>query len=78
MSKTRVPYCTLSGRNGQRDTRTVYLDGREIGSVIPITTVDHACWEARDLSGQCHGDRWLSDWYAADALSRAPREGDRS
>jgi hypothetical protein len=68
---------TLSGPNNsgllfkQRNTRTVYLDGVEIGEVLPITTTEHDLWEARDLKGRCHGDRWLSDWYAADALSRS-------
>lgn len=63
-------HITLSGPNDARQTRVVYLDDMEIGLVIPITTTDHACWEARDLAGQCHGDRYLSDWYAAEALAR--------
>lgn len=66
---------TLSGRNNCRDTRTVYLDGKEIGRVIFVHHPDvmgwSFAWEARDLHGRCHGDRWLSDWNAADALSRS-------
>ena len=75
----RINHVTLSGRNNLRDIRTVYLDDVEIGSVVPVVTHDGIepweTWEARDLSGQSHGDRYLTDWYAADALSRSPRQG---
>ena len=65
-------HITLSGPNEVRITRIVYLDAIEIGKVIPGAP---GLWIACDLAGQCHGDTWLTDWYAADALSRSPRLG---
>ena len=66
----------LSGRNNLRDTRTVFYSpdpavfwaSQAIGQVIPVTHVDCLGWEARDMYGKCHGDRWITDWYAAEAL----------
>jgi hypothetical protein len=63
-------HLTLSGPNDLRETREVYRDNAHIGRVIPVTHVDCIAWEARDLGGNCHGDRWLKDWYAAEALER--------
>lgn len=67
-------HLTLSGPNNQRQPRTVYRDDTPIGEVIPVTHVDCMGWEARDIKGHCHGDRWLTDWYAADALDRGTRQ----
>jgi hypothetical protein len=59
---------TLSGRNDKIEPRTVYLDGREIGRVVP----DRGSWIAYDARSREHGRWWLTDWYAADALRRIP------
>lgn len=65
----------LSGRNNDNITRTVYRvmnAGRyneydlEIGQVEPR----NGLWIARDMQGREHGKWWLTDWYAADALTR--------
>jgi hypothetical protein len=58
-------HITLFGRNNLREIRTVEYDGAEIGKVIPA---EGSLWVACDLQGRNHGDRWLSDWYAAQAL----------
>lgn len=73
-----MPRITLSGPNNEHVTRTVYLDDVAIGEVRPAPHRPDALdktplWEAVDLAGQSHGDRWLTDWYAAEALARAPR-----
>jgi hypothetical protein len=63
---------TLSGRNDQHHRRTVYLDDKEIGEVRPIHSKRYRCWlwEALDTHGHSHGDHWIKDWYAAEALTR--------
>ncbi len=61
---------TLSGRNNQGSFRTVYVDDVELGFVV---SNPNGLWAACDLNGNCHGDKWLTDWYAADALTRAPK-----
>ena len=66
-----MPRITLSGRNGQRETREVFMDGEYIGRVIPTNRVTHDTWEAQDLNGHSHGSEWLSDFWAADAMVRS-------
>lgn len=62
---------TLSGRNNLRDPRTVYLDDEPIGEVFPVSVPTWGdAWQARDLNDHSHGDSWLTDWYAAEALRR--------
>jgi hypothetical protein len=46
----------------------VYVNAREIGTV---ECRGRNRWEALDYAGRSHGDRWLSAWYAAEALQRA-------
>ncbi len=48
----------------------VFLHGTEqqLGTVRPAGQL----WEALDLSGQSHGNTWLTEYWAADALTRAP------
>ena len=62
---------TLSGPNNELNPRTVFLDGVDIGTVRPHTVALSILWEATDKSHRCHGDRYLTDWCAADALSRS-------
>lgn len=62
---------TLSGRNNGMVERAVTLhiegwDDQEIGSVKPC----YGAWEALDMKGLSHGNIWLTDWYAAEALLR--------
>lgn len=66
-----IGHITLSGFNDLRATRDVYLDGVLIGRVIPVIHSDCVGWEAKDMKDRSHGDRWLKDWYAAEALSRS-------
>jgi len=73
----------LMGADGPRAERYVYLedsgDRVEIGRVVPRTIRTHTSdgraqhantWEAIDLEGTSHGDRWLTNWEAARALLR--------
>ena len=62
---------TLSGRNNMLSPRSVYLDDVLIGHVRPFRTPGVGVhWGAFDKQGRSHGDRYISDWAAADALSR--------
>lgn len=71
---SRTGRVTLTGRNDVEVARTVELDGQVIGQVRPTTVeVSQTLWEAIDSDGRSHGDRYLNDWYAAQALKNAPK-----
>ena len=63
----------LSGLNGYALPRSVFVDEEEIGTVKPsiYSAENPPLWEARDISGRLHGDRYLSDWDAATQLALA-------
>lgn len=71
MKYTRI---VLSGRNNENFPRDVFWEDELIGQVIPEDYEGMPSWKAVDLSGADHG-HWITDWFAAEALTRAPRKG---
>ena len=70
---------TMMGADGPRTERYVFIDGIEIGRVVPRTIRTHRAdgraqhantWEAIDSDGDSHGNHWLTNWEAARALVR--------
>lgn len=61
-----MAHLTLSGRNGHRSTRTVYVDDVKIGVVSPSAD---GLWKARDNQGRNHGDSYTTDFNAAKQLA---------
>ena len=65
---------TLTGPNGFALVRFVYCDDILIGSVVPIVHYDGKTlpsWQAMDIQGNSHGDRYISDYAAARQLALA-------
>lgn len=74
-----MPRLYLSGPNGYALDRSVFQytnshdDAIHIGEVRPRAVDGKILWSAVDLHGKVHGETWLTDWYAADALTRASK-----
>jgi hypothetical protein len=74
--KTKMASFHLSGPNGYALPRTVYVNDIEIGTVKPVVhnyNGGSIYWQAVDTHGNSHGDRWLTDFFAAKQLLLALR-----